>query len=55
MRVYTNRTVSSLWSYLKLGITLAVLFVLASQAVKFLEDEPAVQQLKQLIETAQPE
>ncbi|MEL6382713.1 MAG: hypothetical protein AAFQ89_09605 [Cyanobacteria bacterium J06626_18] len=54
MRVYTNRTILNLWAYAKLAIAVAVLFFLASQALKIWGDEPALRQIKELTESVQP-
>lgn len=54
MRVYANKTIMNLWAYAKLAATLAVLFVLVSQAMKIWADEPAVQRLKELTEVVKP-
>ena len=53
MRVYTNQTIMNLWAYAKLAITVTVLFVLASQALKIWGDEPALRQIKELTESVQ--
>jgi hypothetical protein len=57
MRVHTSQSIVTLGSYLKLGLSLVVLYVLVSQAFKYWQQEPSVQQLQQLIETetAQPQ
>ncbi|MEB3268631.1 MAG: hypothetical protein VKJ09_08840 [Leptolyngbya sp.] len=48
MRIYTNRALADLWSYLKLAATLAVLFVIVSQAVKLWQNDPSLQELRNL-------
>jgi hypothetical protein len=53
MRVYTNPTLRAVANYGKLLIGLAVLAVFVSQSVRILGDEPALKQLKQLLQTEQ--
>ncbi len=55
MRVYTNQPLRIVWSYTKFALTVAVLFVLASQAFKVWSNEPAVKDLQQIMETVQPQ
>lgn len=50
MRVYTNEPLRALWAYGKFAAVVIVLLVLASQALKIWSDEPAVQELKELVE-----
>ncbi len=55
MRIYTNRTLSALWSYLQLAATVAVLFVIVSQAVKMWGNDTNFQQIQNLIQNKQAE
>ncbi|MGD1906915.1 MAG: hypothetical protein ACFB0C_13090 [Leptolyngbyaceae cyanobacterium] len=57
MRVYTSSNLAIFGSYLKLGLSLAIIYVIGSQAFKYWQQDPGVQQLQQLnqTETAQPE
>lgn len=55
MRVYTNSTLRSVMNYGKALIGLVVLFVLLSQAVKIWGDDPAVREIKNLIQPEQAE
>jgi hypothetical protein len=50
MRVYTNRAMADLWSYAKLAATLAVLFVVVSQAAKLWRNDPNLQEFRNLTE-----
>jgi hypothetical protein len=56
MRVHTNRPLAIFGSYLKLGLSLAILYVIASQAFKYWQQDPGIQQIQQLnqTETVQP-
>jgi hypothetical protein len=53
MRVYTNSTVRNLINYGKFFVGLVVLFVLLSQAVKIWNNDPALQDLRNLINPEQ--
>ncbi|MGF1458395.1 MAG: hypothetical protein ACFBSG_05145 [Leptolyngbyaceae cyanobacterium] len=50
MRVYTNSTIRSLVSYSKLLIGVAILFVALNQAMKIWGDDPAIQEIKNLLQ-----
>ena len=50
MRVYTNRAMADLWSYVKLAATLAILFVIVSQAAKLWRSDANLQELRNLTE-----
>ena len=51
MRVYTNPTLRRLVGYGKLLVGLAVLFVLLSQGAKIFQNDPALQELRDLLQT----
>ncbi|WP_008314056.1 hypothetical protein [Leptolyngbya sp. PCC 6406] len=53
MRIYTNRTLAALWSYLQLAATAAILFVIVSQAVKLWGNDTNLEQIQNLIENKQ--
>lgn len=50
MRVYTNSTLRRLVGYGKLVVGLAVLFVLLTQGAKILQNDPALQELRNLLQ-----
>ena len=50
MRVYTNSTLRSLVGYGKLLAGLAVLLVLLYQGARILQDDPALQELRNLLQ-----
>ena len=53
MRVYTNSTVRNLINYGKFFVGLVVLLVLLSQAVKVWNNDPSLQELRNLINPQQ--
>lgn len=53
MRVYTNPKIRHLINYGKFFVGLIVLFVLLSQAVKIWNNDPALQELRNLINPEQ--
>jgi hypothetical protein len=53
MRVYTDDGTRKLISYLKLGLGVAVLFLVLTQAVKLWNNDPALQELRNLLQTEQ--
>lgn len=55
MRVYTDSTFRTLVNYGKLLLGVVVLFVLLSQAVRILGNDPALQELRKLLQTEQTE
>ena len=55
MRVYTNPALRNLLNYGKLLLGVVVLFVLLSQALRIWGDDPALQELKNLLQTEQTE
>ncbi len=55
MRVYTDDGTRKLISYLKLGLGVVVLLVLLSQAIKIWSNDPAIQELRNLLNTEQAE
>ena len=50
MRVYTNQAMADLWSYAKLAATLAVLFVVVSQAARLWRNDANLQEIQNLTE-----
>lgn len=55
MRVYTSPALRHLINYGKLLFGIVVLFVLLSQALRIWGDDPALQELKNLLQTEQTE
>jgi hypothetical protein len=55
MRVYTNSAVRALVSYGKLFVGLAIVFVVLSQAAKLWGDDPAIQEIRNLLQLEQTE
>ena len=53
MRIYTNQLFRNIWAYTKFAATLAVLYVLISQAANLWGDEPAMEPLQNLMEKVQ--
>lgn len=53
MRVYTNQTLVTLWAYVKFAAVLGVLFVLVSQGLKVWQNDPNLQEIRELISTSQ--
>ena len=51
MRVYTNSTFRNLLNYGKLLLGVVVLFVLLSQALKIWGNDPALQELRNLLQS----
>jgi len=51
MRVYTNSTFRHLLNYGKLLLGVVVLFVLLSQAMKIWGNDPALQELRNLLQS----
>jgi len=51
MRVYTNSTFRHLLNYGKLLLGVVVLFVLLSQALKIWRNDPALQELRNLLQS----
>jgi hypothetical protein len=49
MRVYTDSGLQKLFNYAKLGIGLIIFFVLLSQAVRIWNNDPALQEVRQLL------
>ncbi len=55
MRIYTNPALDTLWSYAKLMIAAVALFTLLSFAFKTWQNEPALQELMNLLNSAKSE
>lgn len=55
MRVYTNQTLVTLWAYIKFAAVLGVLFVLVSQGLKVWQNDPNLQEIRELISTSTEE
>jgi len=55
MRVYTNPALRNLIAYAKLAAAIAIVFVVVSQAIRIWGNEPALQEIRNLTEQAQPE
>jgi hypothetical protein len=54
MRVYTDSGLQKLFNYAKLGIGLIIFFVLLSQAVRIWNNDPALQEVRQLLTPNKP-
>ncbi len=54
MRVYTNQTITVLWSYVKLAAALGVLGAVVFYGFNHFQNDPTLQQLKNLTGISQP-
>ena len=51
MRVHTTRNLATIGSYVKFGLSLVILYVIFSQAFKYWQQDPGLQQIQKLTET----
>lgn len=55
MRVHTSPMLRNIFNYGKLFLGLVLLYVVLSQAVRIWGDSPALQEIRNLLQTEQPE